>query len=52
MILASSPAMVPEMLVDILYAVSHPILRPNRMLIVYVSRNQVYTHTIQKMDTK
>jgi hypothetical protein len=29
--------------------VSHPILRPNRMLIVCVPRIQVYTHTIQKM---
>jgi hypothetical protein len=31
--------------------VSHPVLRPNRMLIVCVSRNQVYTHIIYKMDT-
>jgi hypothetical protein len=30
---------------------SHPVLRPNQMLIVCVPRNQVYTHTIQKMDT-
>jgi hypothetical protein len=28
------------------------ILSQNRMLIVCVPRNQVYTHTIQKMDTK
>jgi hypothetical protein len=32
--------------------VSHPVLRPNRMLIVYVPRNQVFTHTIQKIDTE
>jgi hypothetical protein len=31
---------------------SHSILRPNRMLIVCVPRNQVYTHIIQEMDTK
>jgi hypothetical protein len=31
---------------------SHLVLRPNRMLIVCVPRNQVSTHTIQKMDTK
>jgi hypothetical protein len=29
---------------------SHPILRLNRLLIVCVCRNQVYTHTIWKMD--
>jgi hypothetical protein len=29
---------------------SHPVLRLNRMLIVCVARNQVYTHTVQKMD--
>jgi hypothetical protein len=27
---------------------SHPVLRPNRMLIICVPRDQVYTHTIQK----
>jgi hypothetical protein len=32
--------------------VSHPILRSNQMLIVCVPRNQVYTHTVQKMDTE
>jgi hypothetical protein len=32
--------------------VSHPVLRLNRMLIVCVSRNQVYTYTVQKMDTE
>jgi hypothetical protein len=32
--------------------VSHPVLRPNRMLIVCVPRNQFYTHTLQKMDTE
>jgi hypothetical protein len=31
---------------------SHPIFSQNRMLIVCVPRNQVYTHTVQKMDTK
>jgi hypothetical protein len=31
---------------------SHPILRPNRMLIVCVPKNQVSTHIVQKMDTK
>jgi hypothetical protein len=31
---------------------SHPILKPNRMLIVYVPMNQIYTHTVQKMDTE
>jgi hypothetical protein len=31
---------------------SHLILRPNRMLIVCVPRNQVYTHTVQKMGTE
>jgi hypothetical protein len=31
---------------------SHPVLRSNRMLIVCVSRNQVYTYTVQKMDTE
>jgi hypothetical protein len=30
--------------------VSHPFLRPNQMLIVCVPRNQVYIHTVQKMD--
>jgi hypothetical protein len=30
---------------------SHPVLRPNQILIVCVPRNQVYTHTIQKIDT-
>jgi hypothetical protein len=29
--------------------VSHPILRPNQMLIVCVPKNQVYIHTVQKM---
>jgi hypothetical protein len=33
-------------------SLSHPVLRPNRMLIVCMPRNQVYTHTIQNMDTK
>jgi hypothetical protein len=28
----------------------HPVLRPNRMLIVCVPSNQGSTHTIQKMD--
>jgi hypothetical protein len=32
--------------------VSHPVLRPNRMLIVCVLRNQVYIHTVQKLDTE
>jgi hypothetical protein len=27
----------------------HPVLRPNRMLIICVPRNHVYTHTIQKI---
>jgi hypothetical protein len=31
---------------------SHLVLRPNQMLIVCVPRNQVYTHTVQKMDTE
>jgi hypothetical protein len=31
---------------------SHPVLRPNQMLIVFMPRNQVYTHTILKMDTE
>jgi hypothetical protein len=31
-------------------SLSHPVLRPNQMLIVCVLRNQVYTHTVQKMD--
>jgi hypothetical protein len=31
--------------------VSHLILMPNRMLLVCVPRNQVYTHTVWKMDT-
>jgi hypothetical protein len=31
---------------------SHPVLRPNRVLIVCVPMNQVYTHTISKMDTE
>jgi hypothetical protein len=26
--------------------VSHPVLRPNRMVIVCVPRNQIYTHTV------
>jgi hypothetical protein len=30
--------------------VSHLILRPNRMFIVCVHRNQVYTYTVQKID--
>jgi hypothetical protein len=29
---------------------SHPVLRPNRVLILCVLRNQVYTHTIQRID--
>jgi hypothetical protein len=33
-------------------ALSHLVLRPNRMLIVRVPRNQVYTYTVQKMDTE
>jgi hypothetical protein len=33
-------------------AVSHPVLRPNRMLRVCVHRNQVYTHTVRKMGTE
>jgi hypothetical protein len=33
-------------------SLSHLVLRPNQMLIVCVPRNQVYTHTIQNMDTK
>jgi hypothetical protein len=33
-------------------SMSHPVLRPNRMLIVCVPRNQVYTHTVQKMGTE
>jgi hypothetical protein len=32
--------------------VSHPVFKPKRMLIVYVPRNQVYTHNVQKMDTE
>jgi hypothetical protein len=32
------------------YKVSHPVLRPNQMLIVCVPRNKISTHTIQKMD--
>jgi hypothetical protein len=32
--------------------VSHPVLSQNRMLIICVLRNQVYTHTVQKMDTE
>jgi hypothetical protein len=31
-------------------ALSHPVLRPNRMLVVCVPRNQVYTHTVHKME--
>jgi hypothetical protein len=33
-------------------SLSHSVLRPNRMLIVCVLRNQIYTLTVQKMDTK
>jgi hypothetical protein len=32
--------------------VSHPIFSQNQMLIVCVPMNQVYTHTVQKMDTE
>jgi hypothetical protein len=32
--------------------VSHPILRPYRMLIVCVFRNQVFIHIVQKIDTE
>jgi hypothetical protein len=35
----------------ILLSLSHPVFRPNRMLIICVPRNQVFTHTVQKMDT-
>jgi hypothetical protein len=35
-----------------LQGMSHPLLRPNRLLIVCMPRNQVYTHTVQKMDTE
>jgi hypothetical protein len=31
---------------------SHPIFSQNRMLIVCVLRNQIYTHTVQKMNTE
>jgi hypothetical protein len=31
---------------------SYPILRPNRVPIVCVPRNQVYTYTVQKIDTE
>jgi hypothetical protein len=31
---------------------SHPIFSQNRMLVVFVPKNQVYTHTIQIMDIK
>jgi hypothetical protein len=34
-----------------LQLMSHLDLRPNRMLIVCVPRNQVYTHTVQKINT-
>jgi hypothetical protein len=34
------------------WALSHPVLRPNQMLIVCVPKNQVSTHTVQKMDTE
>jgi hypothetical protein len=37
---------------DMRVTLSHPVSRSNRMLIVRVPRNQVYTHTIQNMDTK
>jgi hypothetical protein len=37
---------------SLLLCMSHPFLRLNRMLIVCLPRNQVYTHTIQKMDTE
>jgi hypothetical protein len=30
----------------------HTLFSQNRMLIVCVPRNQVYTHTVQKMDTE
>jgi hypothetical protein len=32
--------------------VSHLVLGPNGMLIVCVPRNQIYTHTVQKMGTE
>jgi hypothetical protein len=32
--------------------VSYPVLRPNRVLIVWVHMNQIYTHAIQKIDTE
>jgi hypothetical protein len=34
------------------YLVSHWVLRLNRMLTVCISMNQVFTHTIQKMDVE
>jgi hypothetical protein len=37
---------------EITNLLSHPVLRSNRMLIVCVTRNQVSTHTVQKMDTE
>jgi hypothetical protein len=40
---------------DLMYCkkpMSHPVLRPNQMLIVCVPRNQVYTHTMHKMNTE
>jgi hypothetical protein len=37
---------------EITNLLSHPVLRLNRMLIVCVTRNQVSTHTIRKMDTE
>jgi hypothetical protein len=30
---------------------SHPVLRPNQMLIVCVPMNQAYTYTVEKIDT-
>jgi hypothetical protein len=41
---------IPMLMGTVSNIVSHTVLRSNRMLIVCVSRNQVSTHTIQKMD--
>jgi hypothetical protein len=40
------------LLIPSIWYLSHPVLRPNRMLIVCVHMNQVYTHIIQNMDTE
>jgi hypothetical protein len=51
-LLATFDALLGALSGDVERRLSYPVLRSNRELIVCVPRNQVYTHTVQKMDTE